>query len=272
MITRFLCSILKPRVLRVASEMRIARTTGKEMNIRILLAILASTFAISVFGHQEQQRSPATELAQQFTSEKVFWKQLEIARKIVASHDTSVLSDLAAWLKHDDRHVRGNVAFVFAGLGDERGFAVIAAILEDRSDRPEGQGQPFASSDGRYHVAAQIRADRYYAIHLFGLLKDRRAVPILIPLLSDREVNYKVPWALGEIGDLRADRALIAALGDADPSIRVFAIQALEKLGAREALPSLRGLLNDYEKSRLGTPVTVAETARAAILKLESKP
>ncbi len=270
---RFLFSAPKPRALRVASEMRIARTTGKEMSLRILLTILASTFAMSVFGHQEQNRSPATdELAQQFKSEKVFWKQLEIARKIVASHDTSVLSDLAGWLTHDDRHLRGNVAFVFAGLGDERGFAVIAAILEDRSDRPEGQGQSGGSSDGRYHLAAQIRADRYYAIHLFGLLKDPRAVPILIPLLSDREVNYKVLWALGEIGDSRANQALIAALGDANPSIRVFAIQALEKLGAREALPSLRGLLNDYEKSRLGTPVTIAETARTAIIKLLGKP
>jgi HEAT repeat protein len=243
------------------------------MKIRIILAMLALTLAASGFAHQQQQRNPATDdLLRQFTSERVFWKQLEIAKQLVATQDRSVLNVLEVWLNDDDRHIRGNVAFVFAGLGDERGFVVITTILDDRSDRPEGQGQPGASSDGRYHVAEQIRADRYYAVHLLGNLKDRRAVPILIPLLTDIQLNYKVPWALGEIGDRAADEALIARLSDHDPSMRVFAIQALVELGAKEALPNLRALLNDNEKSRLGTPVTVAETARAAIVKLESKP
>jgi HEAT repeat protein len=246
---------------------------GRRTNIKIILAIMVSSFVVPAFGQQGRQRSPATdELLRQFTSEKIFWKQFEIAKKIVASRDTSVLGDLGEWLNDDDRHLRGNVAFVFAGLGDERGFPVIAAILKDRSDRPEGQGQATVSSDGRYHVAEQVRADRHYAVILLGNLKDPRAVPMLAPLLHDSEVRYSVPWALGEIGDRRAIEPLINALGDDDPSIRVFAIQALEKLDAKEALPLLRTLLNDSEKSRLGNPVSVAETARAAIDKLESKP
>ncbi|PYS76679.1 MAG: hypothetical protein DMF67_16765 [Acidobacteria bacterium] len=65
---------------------------------------------------------------------------------------------------------------------------------------------------------------------------------------------------------------MIEALGDGDPSVRVFAAQALAKLGAAEALPSLRALLNDHEKSRLGNPITVAEAAATAIAKLEGKP
>jgi len=238
------------------------------MKVRIIVAILALTLAVSGFAHQQQNNSATDELLRQFVSERVFWKQLEIARKLVATQDRSVLNVLEVWLNDDDRHLRGNVAFVFAGLGDERGFVVITAILNDRSARPEGQGQ----SGGRYTVEAQIRADRYYAVHLLGTLKDRRAVPILIPLLTDIQLNYKVPWALGLIGDRAADEALIATLSDQDPSMRVFAIQVLGELGAKEALPNLRALLNDNEKSRLGTPVTVAETARAAIVKLESKP
>jgi HEAT repeat protein len=91
-------------------------------------------------------------------------------------------------------------------------------------------------------------------------------------LLTDRQLNYKVPWALGEIGDRAADEALIATLSAQEPSMRVFAIQALAQLGAKEALPHLRALLNDNEESRIGTPVTVAAAARAAIVKLESKP
>ncbi len=55
---------------------------------------------------------------------------------------------------------------------------------------------------GNWSVDAQIAADRYYAAHLFGDLKDVRAVAILIPLLKDRvRVNVIVPWSLGEIGD-----------------------------------------------------------------------
>jgi HEAT repeat protein len=91
-------------------------------------------------------------------------------------------------------------------------------------------------------------------------------------LLTDIQLKYDVPWALSEIGDRTADQALIARLTDFDPSMRVYVIQALVKLGAKEALPNLRALLNDNEQSRLGEPVTVAQVARAAIVKLEKLP
>jgi hypothetical protein len=91
-------------------------------------------------------------LVEQFKSEKVFWRQFAIAKEIVGRHDASVLSSLVDWLSHEDRHVRGNVAFIFGGLGDARGLQVITDILTDRSERAEGQGVATASSDGRYHI------------------------------------------------------------------------------------------------------------------------
>jgi len=228
--------------------------------------------SLSVSGQTAQQKNPSAEqLLNEFKSEKVFWRQFELGLKIVALHDASVLPELVGWLNHDDRHVRGNVAFVFGALGDDRGFEVITAILKDRSDRPQGQGQPMGSSDGRYHLEQQIRADRYYAAHLFGDLKERRAVPILIPLLRDKEVSDVVPWALAEIGDNRADRPLIELLDDKSPSMRVLAIYALQKLDAKEALPRLHGLLDDHEKANFGEQASVAEVARAAIARLESQ-
>jgi HEAT repeat protein len=249
----------------------------RSCRFRITLAQLfaLALISLSVSGQTAQQKNPsATELLDQFKSEKVFWRQLELARKIVALHDTSVLPELVGWLNHDDRHLRGNVAFIFSGLGDDRGFEVISAILKDRSDRPEGQGQVWASSDGRYHIEQQIRADRYYAVHLFGGLKSARAVPVLVPLLRDPELNYNVAWALGEIGDKSAIHPLIETLQDRSPDVRVDAIQALEKLGAREALPDLRALLNDQETTRFhartGKQVSVAEIAQEAIVKLEA--
>jgi HEAT repeat protein len=138
-------------------------------------------------------------------------------------------------------------------------------MLTDRSARPEGQG----GTGGRFSVAGQIRADRYYAVHLFGELKDPRAVDVLIALLDDGDINYKVAWALGEIGDARATGALIAALGNRDALVRVSAIQALVKLGATEALPKLRELLSDDAMPSAGDRMSVAETARAAIARLQ---
>ncbi|MBP6717163.1 MAG: DUF1287 domain-containing protein [Acidobacteria bacterium] len=53
-------------------------------------------------------------------------------------------------------------------------------------------------------VARQVEADRYYAVHVLGVLKDPRAVDILLPLLDDAQLKDKVRWALDEIGGARA--------------------------------------------------------------------
>ena len=240
------------------------------MRVRCVALILLGLSICGLAGQQKVESAGAR--LQQFRNEKVFWRQFEVAKEIVALHDPRVLRELADWIDHEDRHIRGYVAFVFASLGDAQGFETISAILRDRSDRPEGQGVPGAPSDARYHVAQQIRADRYYAVHLLGDLKDARAVPILVSLLQDQEVNWIVPWALAEIHDDRANVPLIEALNSKDPSMRVLAIDALKKLGAKEALPRLRSLLDDYETSHFGDLMSVAQAARAAITTLEAKP
>ncbi len=217
---------------------------------------------------QGLQSRSATELVEQFKSTPIFWQQFEVARKLVALHDTRLLQKLESSLSLDDRHLRGNAAFVFASLGDDRGFELIKAILTDRSDRPVGQGIP----GGPWALAAQIAADRYYAVHLFGDLKDPKAVPILIPLLRDQEVNYIVPWALGEIADKSAIPPLTETLRDKNSDMRALAIYALKTLGAKEAVPELRLLLDDKEKIQFDGLISVADAAREAIISLDAKP
>ncbi len=211
----------------------------------------------------------ASTVVQQFENTRVFWKQFEVARKIVALGDKSVLKELEPWLHKEDRHVRGNAAFIFAGLGDDRGFEVIKGTLFDRTARPPAQGIWFVEGSEEAIRASlplqQIATDRYYAAHLFGDLKDARAVPILVPLLSDKEVRDIIPWSLGEIGDKSAIPPLIEMLGDSSPDMRVLAIYALQKLKAKEALPQLRALLDDNERIHFDGLGTVAEAARAAI-------
>jgi HEAT repeat protein len=166
-------------------------------------------------------------LVEQFKSTTVFWEQFEVAKKIVALHDKSVLPRLEPWLRCEEMRLRGNAAFVFARLGDDRGLEVIQAILEDRSPK---RAVFEIDSTGHLSPALQIRADRYYAAHLLGDLRDVRAVPILIPLLKDEDVKVIVPWSLAEIGDKSAIPPLKEALADKDLTMRASALRALEKL------------------------------------------
>jgi HEAT repeat protein len=235
--------------------------------IGLMVFVLLSS--ISIVAEQADESAKAA-LVQDFRSSDVFYRQLEICKRIVALKDPSVLDKLADLLRSEDRHIRGNTAFVFAGLGDIRGLNIITEILHDTSYRVEGQGQGIAPGDGKYHVEMQIGADRYYAVHLLGELHDPRAVPILTPLLKDPTIDYKVAWALGQTADKSAVAPLLDALNSARATVRVIAIQSLEQLQATEALPQLRNLLDDEDRSNFGTRISVAEAARRAIATLST--
>ena len=96
----------------------------------------------------------------------------------------------------------------------------------------------------------------------------RRPCRFWCHLLKDPEVNYKVPWALTQIGDRRAIGPLINALDEDSASVRVAVIYALEAINAKEALPRLIALLDDHRPTNTGAGVSVADAARAAIAKL----
>jgi HEAT repeat protein len=214
-----------------------------------------------------QQHENSSGLVNDFKGSQYFWQQQEVAQKMVALNDSMDLPQLEPYLKSEDRHLRGNAAFVFAGLGKEVGLNTIYEILQDRSSpRPEGQGVPTAP----WSIEAQIIEDRYYAVHLLGLLRNPKTVPVLVPLLKDRDVNYKVAWALGEIGDGAAIPALLDALQDQSPDMRVASIDALATLRATDAPPKLRLLLRDNEQIHTGKLNTVSESARLAIAKLQA--
>jgi hypothetical protein len=169
---------------------------------------------------KEMQALSARELLDRFKAENVYWRQFDIAQALAAANHRGAIAELEGWLTHDDRHVRGNVAFVLGRLGDPRGFETIVAILADRSPRSAGQGVPGAN----WTVHEQVRADRYYAAHLLGDLKDPHGVDVLIPLLNDGDVDDVVPSSLAAIGDRRAIGPLIGQLERDDPSLRVIAI------------------------------------------------
>jgi len=203
-----------------------------------------------------------------FDSATPFWRQLIVAQSIISNQNKAVIPLLAAHLSDENRHTRCNAAFAMAGLGDPRGFDAIVQVLSDKTDRPKGDG----ITAGGWNLRKQIQADRYYAVHLLALLKDTKATSVLAPLLTDKEVNYKVAWALGESGDTNAIPPLISTLNDDDPDVRVLTINALIALHAESALPAIRALLKDTRRTHTGSQPTVAETAQKATVQLESKP
>jgi HEAT repeat protein len=212
----------------------------------------------------EMQAMSADQLLERFKQAKAFWQQFEYGEALAATGDRGAIGELQSWLTLDDRHARGNAAFVLARLGDLRGFNTIAKIFSDRSPRIVHREMMGSTGHGP-GVPEQISCDRDYAGYLLAHLKDPRAVPLLIPLLTDRDVNSRVAWSLGQIGDPRAVSALMRVLDQDDPSMRVVAIRALEELRAEAALPKLRELLKDDRKSNSGLGTTVAESARHAI-------
>jgi HEAT repeat protein len=239
----------------------------------IVLAASAA-LAMGAISFAQDRNLSLAELLDQFQTTNV-GRQFDVGKQIVRVGDVRTLQVLEPWLGHEDRHLRGNAAFVFASFGDARGFEALRGILTDRSSRPMGQGIPggsFNPAQPAWWLPAQIRADRHYAVLLLGQLRDPRAFEILVPLLDDAEIDYEVARALGEIGDRRAIRPLIAALRDRHALVRTLAIQSLEKLRATEALPAIRALLADRALPSAGDQVSVGETAQAAIAKLQREP
>src|ERR1035437_6696947 len=151
---------------------------------------------------QGRQRPSASELLDQFQTSTVFWKQFEVAKAIVAAKDTSVLPQLESLLTHEDRHLRGNAAFILAGLGDPRGFDVIVAILGDRSER---RAVHQISSSTVFWKQLEVAKAIVAA-------KDTSVPPQLESLLTheDRHLRGNAAFILAGLGDPRGFDVIVA--------------------------------------------------------------
>jgi HEAT repeat protein len=92
------------------------------------------------------------------------------------------------------------------------------------------------------------RIRRYLSIVL-GRLGDRRATPLLLDGMNDKDVENRV-YAILALGDLRdpaAEPALTKAAADGERDVRKTAVYALGTIGDARAVPALAQALNDQE-------------------------
>jgi len=108
------------------------------------------------------------------------------------------------------------VAYALQRLEDKRGLTALLALAKDAN--------PYA---------------RAFAVKGLGALKDRAALPVLMPLLTsgDRGVLIETIRALGKIGDVSAAQPLLKMVHDAavDPTVKLEAVSALGGLHATAA-------------------------------------
>lgn len=273
----------------------------------------------------------AEDLIEAFTNAPYSWQQLEIASQIAELGDKSTIQKLEQHLSSQDRATRCNAGLALARLGDDRGFTAIIAELRDKSPRPARGGR--IRSDGEPDDQGQLRQDRYYAAHVLGVLKDKRAIPILLEYIDDEDVNYALPWTFGQIGDkraipalremlrkgkgdrpvgaayglarlddpdgwtalfgflkhadrkfryraaddlgflgdARAVRFLIEAVGDEEVSVRRAAIRSLGRIGDPTAIPILEKARTDKTPVCPPSPLTIADCADKAISQINGK-
>jgi hypothetical protein len=77
---------------------------------------LLALFLLPCMHGASQQRENSLDLVGGFEKSQYFWQQLQVAQKLVELNDSKDLLQLEPYLRSDDRHLRGNAAFVFAGL------------------------------------------------------------------------------------------------------------------------------------------------------------
>jgi len=91
-----------------------------------------------------------------------------------------------------------------------------------------------------YNLEPLDKSKKGNAIKALGLIGDRRAVPHIIPFLTDVDNRAGAATALGLIGDSRAVEPILATLNDSDKGYRPSAVLALgpSRLGP-PAIPAL---------------------------------
>ncbi|MDH4163981.1 MAG: HEAT repeat domain-containing protein [Nitrospirota bacterium] len=189
---------------------------------------------------------------------------------IYDSRDARAVEPILTLLQSEKEHVRAAAARALGTLRDKRAIGPLAALLKDPDiyvqDRavaalrkiyphfPEAQFAPII--ENRFRALKHSEAGvRRVAAYDFGLMEEQSAVPALIDAIGDRdhEVSEKAISALGEIGDRRAIKPLLAIMqkhpsgrtGDETWRFQGSAARALKRLKDPASIGPLIKIMKD---------------------------
>jgi HEAT repeat protein len=151
------------------------------------------------------------------------------AAVVIAGIDAKYARQLMNEHLDGDMETQGVAFDILEMLGDKRVPSMRVSALVSRLENPETRRK-----------AAFALAER----------KDKRAVPVLLEMLDDKELRYKkdVIIALARIGDKRAIPVLLNVLNDLNPRINIYfkerVLNGLAQTGDERAIPVLLNFLN----------------------------
>ncbi|MGH4137675.1 HEAT repeat domain-containing protein [Clostridium sp.] len=92
--------------------------------------------------------------------------------------------------------------------------------------------------------------DKEAAVWILGELKEASCLDILIKASVNKSINIRrmAVSAMGKTGDVRAEVALIRALGDENPQVISYAIKSLGKIKSEKAITKIKYLYENTEK------------------------
>jgi HEAT repeat protein len=196
-----------------------------------------------------------------------------------ATKDPRVFQPVVDELKDSDWNVRFEVIDTLSRIHDERVIAPLlnAAGDSDKTVRNSAHEnlEGIASTDGTFAKPDDFvprlndpNPDiQMTAAECLGLLRDSRAVPVLMKLVtsSDPEVKLNAIKGLGEAGDRSALPALRPLINDPDLNMRGWSIVGLGKLRDEDSLIDLEHIATDDAQ-----PSTIREAAAASVEEIRS--
>lgn len=95
--------------------------------------------------------------------------------------------------------------------------------------------------------------DKEAAIWILGELKDKYSMDILIKASVHKFVNIRrmAVSAIGKIGDISGEQALIRALEDSNPQVVMYSINSLLKIKSKRAKEKIENIKNTSDKEYL---------------------
>jgi HEAT repeat protein/protein-S-isoprenylcysteine O-methyltransferase Ste14 len=155
--------------------------------------------------------------------------------------DARAVPPLVRILKKSPQFLAGQAALALGQIGDTRALQPLLHRLERAEDCPfyeVGMAlQRFSSSRAEDAFIAGLEDQKWYrrisSIKALTGVKSDRSLEAISAALADenQKVRRAVVWSLMEIGSEKTIPTLVRALGDGDFEVRLYAREALRKLG-----------------------------------------